>query len=70
MLIIVSFDGQLLKRLIKETGLSQKEFAKKIGISYSMLLKIENGHKNPSLALAHVIARYFGLTIDDFIKEV
>lgn len=66
---IISFNGVLLKRLIKETGLTNEQFAQKIGISKHTLSKIENGKTTPSLPLAYIIAKQFGLNINDFIKE-
>lgn len=65
----VSFDGEKLKRLLKKHNLTQAEFASSIEISKSMLSKIENGHKQPSIQLIAIIAEYFNVPIEHLIKE-
>lgn len=57
---MVQIGGQLLAYR-KEHNLTQKELAKKLGISQSMLSKIETGDKNISIkVLAKIIAKLGG----------
>ena len=67
-------EGDLLKNRIeairKERGIRQDEFARSMGVSRQTISSLENGRYNPSILLAHKIAKYFGLTIEDvFIFE-
>jgi putative transcriptional regulator len=48
----------------KERGILQDELAKALGVSRQTISSLENGRYNPSILLAHKIARYFGLTIE------
>ena len=45
-------------------GLRQDELAKVLGVSRQTISSLENGRYNPSILLAHAIARHFGLTIE------
>ena len=54
----------------KELGILQDEFAKAMGVSRQTISSLENGRYNPSILLAHKIAKYFGTTIEEvFIFE-
>ena len=48
----------------KERGILQDELAKALGVSRQTISSLENGRYNPSILLAHKIARYFGMTIE------
>ena len=51
-------------------GIRQEELAKLMGVSRQTISSLENGRYNPSILLAHKIAAYFGLTIEEvFIFE-
>ena len=53
-----------------ERGIRQEELAKAMGVSRQTISSLENGRYNPSIMLAHHIARYFGMTIEEvFIFE-
>ena len=54
-----------VKKLRKERGLSQEEFARAIRVSRQTVSSIETGKYNPSLDLAFIIADYFGKTIEE-----
>ncbi len=45
--------------------LTQEDLAKKIGVRRETILFIEKGNYNPSLKLAHDIAKALQTTIDD-----
>ena len=54
----------------KERGIRQEEFAKVLGVSRQTISSLENGRYNPSILLAHKIAKYFDMTIEEvFIFE-
>ncbi len=51
-------------------GIRQEEFARQMGVSRQTISSLENGRYNPSILLAHKIARFFGMTIEEvFIFE-
>ena len=59
-----------IKELRARYNLTQEDLAKKIGVRRETILFIEKGNYNPSLKLAHDIARALQTTIDDlFIFE-
>lgn len=51
--------------LRKERGLSQAELAQAVEVTRQTIISLEGGRYNASLTLAHRLARYFGLTIED-----
>ena len=54
----------------KEQGILQEEFAKAMGVSRQTISSLENGRYNPSILLAHKIAKFFGMTIEEvFVFE-
>ena len=51
-------------------GIRQEELAKLTGVSRQTISSLENGRYNPSILLAHKIAAYFEMTIEEvFIFE-
>ncbi|MCQ2561230.1 MAG: helix-turn-helix transcriptional regulator [Clostridia bacterium] len=59
-----------IEELRKEKGLTQQEFGRILGVSRQTIISLENGKYNPSIGLAHAIAKEFGLKIEDvFIFE-
>lgn len=54
-----------IEEIRKARGIRQEEFAKALGVSRQTISSLENGRYNPSLLLAHKIAKYFALTIED-----
>jgi putative transcriptional regulator len=59
-----------IKELRARYNLTQEDLAKKIGVRRETILFIEKGKYNPSLKLAHDIAKTLQTTIDDlFIFE-
>ena len=51
-------------------GIRQDELAKLMKVSRQTISSLENGRYNPSIMLAHKIAEYFGMTIEEvFIFE-
>ena len=59
-----------IETIRKETGILQEEFAKAMGVSRQTISSLENGRYNPSIFLAHKIATFFEMTIEEvFVFE-
>ncbi|HET9471659.1 MAG TPA: helix-turn-helix domain-containing protein [Usitatibacter sp.] len=56
--------GQRVRRLREERRLSQKELAKRAGISFAFVSRIENGGRKPSLKTLRMLAPHLGVTAD------
>lgn len=54
-----------IEAIRKARDIRQEEFAKALGVSRQTISSLENGRYNPSILLAHKIAKYFDLTIED-----
>ena len=54
-----------ISELRKEKRISQAELADAVEVTRQTIISLENGRYNASLVLAHKIARYFGLTIEE-----
>ena len=54
-----------IEEIRKDKGIRQEDFARALGVSRQTISSLETGRYNPSIQLAHKIARYFGLTIED-----
>ena len=46
-------------------GIRQEELAKQMGVSRQTISSLENGRYNPSILLAHKIAQFFEMTIEE-----
>lgn len=53
-----------LREMRAAQGLRQEDLAEAVGVSRQTIISIENGRYNPSLQLAHRLAREFGLTVE------
>jgi len=61
--------GENIKKYRTEQGLSQEDFAKKSGVKYTTLTKIESGViKKPSVLVMAKIAKALGVNIEELIK--
>ena len=61
--------GENIKKYRNKEGLSQEDFAKKSGVKYTTLTKIEsNVIKKPSVLIMAKLAKAFGVSIEDLIK--
>ena len=59
-----------IEEIRKERGVKQEDFAKAMGVSRQTISSLENGRYNPSILLAHKIAKFFGMTIEEvFVFE-
>lgn len=61
--------GENIKKYRNKQGLSQEDFAKKSGVKYTTLTKIEsNVIKKPSVLVMDKLARALGVSIEELIK--
>ncbi len=59
-----------IESIRKERGILQTDLAKAMGVSRQTISSLENGRYDPSILLAHKIAKFFGMTIEEvFIFE-
>lgn len=59
-----------IEEIRNQTGIKQDELGKMLGVSRQTISSLENGRYNPSIMLAHKIARLFNMTIEEvFIFE-
>jgi putative transcriptional regulator len=54
-----------IKELRARHNLTQEDLARKVGVRRETILYLEKGKYNPSLELAHEVARALKTTIDD-----
>ena len=54
-----------IEQIRKDRGIRQEEFARSMGVSRQTISSLENGRYNPSILLAHKIAKYFGMAIEE-----
>ena len=57
-----------IKELRARHNLTQDDLAKKVGVRRETVLYLEKGKYNPSLKLAHDIAKVLQTTIDDLFS--
>ncbi len=57
-----------IKELRARDGFTQKDLADRVGVRRETIVFLEKGRYNPSLALAHRIARLFSLPIEDVFQ--
>ena len=61
--------GENIKKRRAKLGLSQEDFAKKSGVKYTTLTKIESGViKTPSVVIMAKIAKALDVNIEELIK--
>ena len=59
-----------IKRYRTKMGLSQDQLARKSGITYSTLTKLESGvNQNPKVKTLQEIAKALGVTLNDLMME-
>ena len=54
-----------IQELRKERRLSQADLADAMDVTRQTIISLEKGRYNASLELAHKLAKYFGLSIED-----
>jgi len=61
--------GKMAADIRRRQGLSQKEFAKKAGVSQQLISRIEKGRENISLSTLTNMARALRATVEIILKE-
>ena len=54
-----------IEEIRRARGIRQEEFARLMGVSRQTISSLETGRYNPSIFLAHKIAQFFGMTIEE-----
>lgn len=54
-----------LKQIRKSFNMSGIELAKRVDVAHSMIYMIENGSRNPSMALANKISKVLKTSVDE-----
>ncbi|MBS7006848.1 helix-turn-helix transcriptional regulator [Anaerostipes sp.] len=54
-----------IQELRKEKKVTQIELAESVGVTRQTIISLENGRYKASLVLAHKIAQFFQVTIED-----
>ena len=54
-----------IAELRRERRITQEELGEAVGVTRQTIISLENGRYNASLLLAHKLARYFHLTIEE-----
>lgn len=54
-----------IKEFRKSNKITQDELAKAVDVTRQTIISLENGRYNASLQLAHKIAQFFGVSIED-----
>ena len=55
----------IIEQKRKERGMTQQQLAAALCVSRQTIISLENGKYNPSILLAHAIARLFSAQIED-----
>ena len=58
-----------LRRLLEPTGMSIKDFSKKLGFKYTTTLGWFNADRYPRIDKIEIIAHYFGVKKSDLVEE-
>lgn len=59
-----------LRELREMTSMTQEDLAARVGVSRQTIISLEKGKYNPSISLAHSLAKVFNLLIEEvFIFE-
>lgn len=64
--------GQRVRKLREANGWTQMELAERTGLSNQSISMIElgkRGAKNPPLSTIQILARAFGITVDELVAE-
>ena len=54
-----------ITELRKENGMTQQDLADRLSVSRQTIISLEKGKYDPSIGLAHKLARLFGLHIEE-----
>ncbi len=57
-----------IRAVREQSGMTQAELAKRIGVTRQTLIAIEQGRYSPTLELAFQLSREFGVGLDDLFQ--
>jgi transcriptional regulator with XRE-family HTH domain len=60
--------GERVQKLRKEMGISQEEFAARVGVHRTYMGFIERGERNPSLTKIYKISSVLKVSLSDLFK--
>jgi transcriptional regulator with XRE-family HTH domain len=58
----------LLRHWRERRGYSVRELAKRAGVGYVSIVRIENGHTSPTVAMLEKLAKGLGIGVRDFFQ--
>lgn len=61
--------GEKIQKLRKQEGVSQKDFAKIVGVTDKAVSKWENGLSIPDIYKIYKVCRYFNISFEDFMGD-
>ncbi len=64
--IIISFMPVLLRHWRDRRGYSVRQLAKRAHVGYVTIVRIENGHISPTVAMLEKLAKALGIGLRDF----
>ena len=65
---VVFHPGYYIKEMVEESGLSQEDFAKRLGTTPKTLSKLVNGLQSLSIEIASKLSRMLGTTLDFWLN--
>lgn len=60
--------GDRIREERLRAGLSQRELARRLGVSPSLISQLESGHSNPSVATLYAIVNELDLSLDHLVR--
>ena len=62
--------GNNISALRKKKGITQEELANELGVSAQAVSKWENGTSDPSTSNLFALAKLYGVSVEELLKEV
>ncbi len=62
--------GNNISALRKKKGITQEELANELGVSAQAVSKWENGTSDPSTSNLFALAKLYGISVEELLKEV
>ena len=69
-MINVNKVGEFITLKRKEKGLTQQQLANKLSVSFQAVSKWENGTSDPSTSNLFALAKLYGISVEELLKEV
>lgn len=68
MQLMKGIDANKLKDMRSARGITQEALADAVGVSRQTIISIEKGRYTPSVSLAIMLARHFGVRVEDIFS--